>query len=283
MFRGLTVVGMIFVNNPGDWGHLYWPFDHAEWHGWTPTDLIFPWFLFLVGVAAVFSLEKRMAQGAGRLDLALQRLRAGMTIVLVGWVMAFYPFVPFLERLSRLRIPGVLPRIGLAFALGTCIVLAAWKKRVFGVAAAVAGLLALHTWILLGTGYDLTPQGNVQRAVDLAVLKGHLWKNAQGWDPEGIVSTLTAIGTMLTGTLTGLFLKSAATVREKVAGLVAWGAVAPAAGLLWGRALPINKTLWTSSYVIFTSGAALVTLAICLFIVHVPGWKRPVGVFFQFR
>ena len=99
MFRGLTVVGMVFVNNPGDWGHLYWPFDHAEWHGWTPTDLIFPWFLFIVGVAGVFSLEKRMAQGADRLDLARHAFRRGMTIVLVGWLMAFYPFVPFLERL----------------------------------------------------------------------------------------------------------------------------------------------------------------------------------------
>jgi predicted acyltransferase len=282
MFRGVTVVGMIFVNNPGDWGHLYWPFDHAEWHGWTPTDLIFPWFLFIVGVAGVFSLEKRMAQGAGRLDLARHAFRRGMTIVLVGWAMAFYPFVPFLERLSRLRVPGVLPRIGLAFALGTCIVLAAWKKRVFGVAAAVAGLLALHTWILLGTGYDLTPQGNVQRAVDLAVLKGHLWKNAQGWDPEGIVSTLTAIATMLTGTLTGFFLRSAATVKEKVGRLLAWGAVATAAGLLWGRALPINKNLWTGSYVVFTSGAALFGLGICLWVVDVLGWKRPFAFFFTF-
>ena len=282
MFRGVTVVGMIFVNNPGDWGHLYWPFDHAEWHGWTPTDLIFPWFLFIVGVAGVFSLEKRMAQGAGRLDLARRAFRRGMTIVIVGWAMAFFPFVPFVERLSRLRVPGVLPRIGLAFALGTCIVLAVWKKRVLGVAAAVAVLLALHTWTLLGTGYDLTPAGNVQRAVDLAVLKGHLWKNAVGWDPEGIVSTLTAIATMLTGTLTGFFLRGAATVKEKVGRLLAWGTVATAAGLFWGRALPINKNLWTGSYVVFTSGAALFGLGICLWAVDVLGWKRPFAFFFTF-
>lgn len=282
LFRGLTVVGMIFVNNPGDWAHLYWPFDHAEWHGWTPTDLIFPWFLFIVGVAGVFSLEKRMAQGADRLDLARHAFRRGMTIVVVGWLMAFFPFVPFLDRLARLRIPGVLPRIGVVFVLGTWLVLAVWRRRVVGVAVGVAILLAAHTGILLCTGFDLTPQGNVQRAVDLAVLKGHLWKNAQGWDPEGIVSTLTAIATMLTGTLTGIFLKGAATVRQKVARLLAWGAVATAAGLLWGRALPINKNLWTGSYVIFTSGAALVTLAICLFIVDVLGWKRPFAFFFTF-
>src|SRR5512140_164705 len=282
MFRGLTVVGMVFVNNPGDWGHLYWPFDHAEWNGWTPTDLIFPWFLFIVGVAGVFSLEKRMAQGADRRDLARHAFQRGMTIVVVGWLMAFYPFVPFLERLSRLRIPGVLPRIGVAFTLGTCIVLAVWARRVAGVAIAVAVLLALHTWILLGTGFDLTPQGNVQRAVDLAVLKGHLWKNAQGWDPEGIVSTLTAIATMLTGTLTGFFLRGPATVKEKVARLFAAGAAATAAGLLLSRVLPINKNLWTGSYVVFTSGAALLGLAACLAVVDVLGWKKPFACFFTF-
>ncbi len=282
LFRGLSVVGMIFVNNPGDWGHLYRPFDHAEWHGWTPTDFIFPWFLFIVGVAGVFSLEKRMASGSDRLDLARHAFRRGMTIVLVGWMMAFFPFVPFVERLSRLRLPGVLPRIGVVFILGTWIVLAVWRRRVVGVAAATVALVAVHTWILLGTGFDLTPQGNVQRAVDLAVLKGHLWKNAQGWDPEGIVSTLTAIATMLTGTLTGFFLRSGATVKAKLARLLAWGAVATAAGLLLGRALPINKNLWTGSYVIFTSGAALFVLGLCLWIADVLRWKGPLGFFFTF-
>ena len=160
LFRGLTVVGMIFVNNPGDWGHLYWPFDHAEWHGWTPTDLIFPWFLFIVGVAGVFSLEKRMAQGADRLDLARHAFRRGMTIVVVGWLMAFYPFVPFLERLPRLRIPGVLPRIGVVVRprnVDRARRVEAPRRRESR--SAVALLLALHTWILLGTGFDLTPAG----------------------------------------------------------------------------------------------------------------------------
>jgi len=282
MFRGLTVVGMIFVNNPGDWGHLYWPFDHAEWHGWTPTDLIFPWFLFIVGVAGVFSVEKRMAGGTERLDLARHAFRRGMTIVVVGWLMAFYPFMPFLERLSRLRIPGVLPRIGVVFVFGTWIVLAVWGRRVAGVAIAVVVLLALHTWILLGTGYDLTPAGNVQRAVDLAVLKGHLWKNAAGWDPEGIVSTLTAIATMLTGTLTGFLLRGGAPVWRKVVRLFAWGAAATAAGLLLGRALPINKNLWTASYVVFTSGAALLAIGVCVLVIDGLGWKKPFAVFFTF-
>jgi predicted acyltransferase len=282
VFRGLTVVGMVFVNNPGDWGHLYWPFDHAEWHGWTPTDLVFPWFLFIVGVAGVFSLEKRMAAGADRFDLARHAFRRGMTIVLVGWLMVLYPFVPFLERLGRLRIPGVLPRIGVTFVLGTWIVLAVWRRRVAGVALAAVLLLLVHTAILLGTGFDLTPAGNVQRAVDLALLKGHLWKNAQGWDPEGIVSTLTAVATMLTGTLTGFFLKNTMTVKEKVARLMAWGALTAAAGLLVARLLPINKNLWTASYVVFTSGAALLALGICVLLIDVAGWRRPFAFFITF-
>jgi predicted acyltransferase len=205
-----------------------------------------------------------------------------MTIVLVGWLMAFYPFVPFLERLSRLRIPGVLPRIGVTYVLGTWILLAVWRRRRVGVAAAVVVLLALHSWILLGTGYDLTPAGNVQRAVDLAVLKGHLWKNAQGWDPEGIVSTLTAIATMLTGTLTGFLLKDAAGAKAKAAKLLAFGAAATAGGLFWGRFLPINKNLWTASYVVFTSGAALVAIGLCVLAIDVLGWKRPFAPFFTF-
>ena len=188
---------MILVNNPGGWSHVYPPFEHAAWHGWTPTDLIFPRFLFIVGVAGVFSLEKRMAQGADRLDLARHAFRRGTTIVVVGWLMAFYPFVPFLERLQRLRIPGVLPRIGVVYLLGTWIVLAVWRRRLVGVAAAI--VLLCHTRSSSSARATTSPRrGTSSSAVDLAVLKGHLWKNAQGWDPEGIVSTLTAIATMLT-------------------------------------------------------------------------------------
>jgi predicted acyltransferase len=271
---------MIFVNNPGDWGHLYWPFDHAEWHGWTPTDLIFPFFLFIVGTAGVFSLENRMAQGARGKDLARHAFTRGMTIVLVGWAMSWLPFT--LERLAHLRIPGVLARIGVVYMLGTWVVLALWKRRQTGVAVAVAVFLAVHTFLLTGLGFDLTREGNIQRAVDLAFLEGHLWKNQQGWDPEGIVSTLTAIATMLTGTLTGFLLKSGRSVGSKIVHLTAWGTAGIAAGLLWGRVLPINKNLWTASYVVFTSGFACVFLALCMVTVDVKGRSRPFGFFFTF-
>lgn len=282
-FRGVTIAAMIFVNNPGDWGHLYWPFDHAEWHGWTPTDLIFPFFLFIVGTAGVFSMTKRMERGASRTALSRHAFTRGMTIVLVGWAMAWFPFT--LERLSRLRIPGVLPRIGVVYVIGTLIVLAVWRRRAAGVALAVVLLLALHTFLLVGLGSDLTLEGNIQRAVDLALLKGHLWKKE--WDPEGIVSTLTAIATMLTGTLAGFVLvrkdgSDAARYRRAAGVLLAWGAAAVAAGFLWNMWIPINKNLWTGSYVVFTSGAACAALALSIVVVDLKGWLPARGIFLTF-
>jgi predicted acyltransferase len=275
---------MIFVNNPGDWGHLYRPFDHAEWHGWTPTDLIFPFFLFIVGTAGVFSMEKRMERGASRSALARHVFTRGMTIVLVGWAMAWFPFT--LERLSRLRIPGVLPRIGAVYVLGTLLVLAVRKRRVAGAALAAAVLLAVHTFLLTGLGWDLTREGNLQRALDLALLKGHLWK--KDWDPEGILSTLTAVATMLTGTLAGFLLTAKRPGEDRpdlvrtVAKLVAWGVAGIAAGEVWHTVLPLNKNLWTASYVVFTSGWACVCLAVSIVAVDLKRWLGPTGFFFTF-
>jgi predicted acyltransferase len=279
VFRGATVAAMIFVNNPGDWGHLYAPFGHAAWHGWTVTDLIFPFFLFIVGVAGVLSLRKRTAQGASRPALYRHVLVRGLTIVLVGWALAWFPFT--LERLSHLRIPGVLPRIGLVFALGTCLVLAAGKRVAPVVAGAVAALLLLHTWLLVGTGFDLSREGNVQRAVDLALLKGHLWK--KDWDPEGIVSTLTATATMLTGTLAGLVLTGARERRGRiVTALLLGGLACVAAGQVWSHTLPINKNLWTGSYVLLSSGLAAAALALSILLVDVMGVRRPFAFFLPF-
>jgi len=274
---------MIFVNNPGDWGHLYRPFGHAEWHGWTPTDLIFPFFLFIVGTAGVFSMEKRMERGASRSVLSRHVFTRGMTIVLVGWAMAWFPFT--LERLSRLRIPGVLPRIGVVYVLGTLLVLAVWKRRVSGVAVAAAALLAVHSFLLTGLGWDLTREGNLQRALDLALLEGHLWK--KDWDPEGILSTLTAVATMLTGTLTGFLLTArrggnGPDLVRTVAKLIGWGVAGIAAGEVWNLVLPLNKNLWTASYVVFTSGWACVCLAVSIVAVDLKRWLSPKGFFFTF-
>ena len=164
---------MLFVNNPGSWAFVLPPFGHAQWHGCTPTDLVFPFFLFIVGTASVLSLGKRAAQGAARAELARHALRRGATIVLVGWALAAFPFT--LHRLLHLRIPGVLPRIGLVYALGALLLLAAPARRKTAfLAAATALLLALHTALLFLPGYDLTLEGNLQTAIDLALLKGRV-------------------------------------------------------------------------------------------------------------
>ncbi len=271
---------MLFVNNPGSWAHVLPPFGHAEWHGCTPTDLVFPFFLFIVGTASVLSLGKRAAAGAGRANLARHALRRGATIVLVGWALAAFPFT--LERLARLRIPGVLPRIGVVYALGALLLLAAPAKRKAAFLAAAATLLVvLHTALLHLPGYDLTLEGNLQTAIDVALMKGHLWKPA--WDPEGVLSTLTALATMLTGALAGLLLTSKTPLRSRLADLGVAGAAGAAAGLAWqALGLPLNKGLWTGSYVLFTSGAACLSILVALLVVDVAGVKRPFAPLFTF-
>lgn len=271
---------MLFVNNPGSWALVLGPFGHADWHGCTPTDLVFPFFLFIVGTASVLSLGKRAAEGTGRGALARHALRRGGTIVLVGWALAWFPFT--LERLLRLRIPGVLPRIGVVYALGALLLIAAPARRRAAFLAAVAALLvAVHTALLFLPGYDLTLEGNLQAAIDLALLKGHLWKPA--WDPEGVLSTLTALATMLTGALAGLLLTSRATLKRRLVALGAAGAVAAAGGLA-GHALglPLNKGLWTGSFVLFTSGAACLSLLVALAVVDVLGLRKPFAPLFTF-
>jgi len=269
---------MILVNNPGDWGHLWSPLSHAEWHGCTPTDLVFPFFLFIVGTAGAFSLRRRGAAGESGAHLARHAFTRGMTIALWGWLMAWYPFG--WDRLARLRIPGVLPRIGIVFVLGTWIVLLAGRRRVPLLLSAVAALLALHTALLFLPGYDLTREGNFQKAIDLALLEGHTWKKE--WDPEGILSTLTAVATMLTGTLAGTLLVSSRSLRARAGLLALCGVAGMGAGLCWARALPLNKNLWTGSYVLFTSGAAAAGLALCILLVDVRGRAGLLSFFLPF-
>lgn len=272
LFRGATVAAMLFVNNPGSWAHVLPPFAHAEWHGCTPTDLVFPFFLFIVGTASVLSLGRRAAQGAARTTLARHALRRGGTIVLVGWALAWFPFT--IERLLRLRLPGVLPRIGVVYALGALLLLAATAKRKAAFLTAAAALLVvLHTAFLFLPGFDLSREGNLQAAIDVALLKGHLWKPT--WDPEGILSTLTALATMLTGSLAGLLLTSKAPGARRRPLLAAAGLAGVTGGLVaQALGLPLNKGLWTGSYVLFTAGAACLALLLALVVADLRGGKR---------
>ena len=270
-FRGITIAGMILVNNPGSWAHVYAPLLHAEWHGWTPTDLIFPFFLFIVGVAMAFSLVPRLERGEGRGSLLRKVVRRSLILIGLGLLLAAYPRFD----LANIRFPGVLQRIGLVYFFASLAVMRTGPRG----QAATALVLLLVYWALMtlvpvpgfGPG-DLGPDGNLAAYVDRAVFGSHIWRDT--WDPEGLLSTLPAVATTLLGVLTGGLLRSRREALEKVAWLFVLGWAGILLGVVWNGAFPINKNLWTSSYVVFTAGAALQFLAVCYFLIDVKGWKR---------
>jgi len=279
VFRGATIAGMLVVNTPGTWDHVYAPLLHADWNGWTYTDTIFPFFLFIVGVSMAFSFSRRVEEGAGRAALILHTLRRAAIIFGLG--LALNTLSYFLFHRAQVRIPGVLQRIGLCYFFAALIYLALWRR---GLLPATAVLLAAY-WALMtfvpAPGYGagrLDVEGNLAAFADRVVLGSHTWKHDPGWDPEGILSSLSAVATTLLGVAAGLWLRLRAGWGPRLAGLMGGGAVALSLGLLWGTSFPINKNLWTSSYSLFMSGLAAMCLAICIWIVDIKGrkaWAKP--------
>ena len=265
---------MFIVNTPGSWEHAYTQLLHAEWHGWTYTDTIFPFFLFIVGVSMAFSFASRLAAGATRRALWLHTLRRAAVIFGLGLALNTLSF--FLFHRTQVRIPGVLQRIGVCFFFAASIYLLFGRR---GLLPAAAILLAVY-WALLtfvpvpvyGPG-RLDVEGNLAAHVDRAILGSHTWKHDPGWDPEGPLSTLAAIATTLFGIAGGEWLRNRLDWKPKIAGLMAGGAIGFSLGLLWGTAFPINKNLWTSSYALLMAGLAAVCLAVCIWIVDMKGWK----------
>ena len=262
VFRGITMAAMVVVNNPGDWGSVYAPLLHAPWDGWTPTDLIFPFFLFIVGVA--ITLSKRSASTASILKRAA-------VIFVVGLLLSGYPHFD----LSTWRIPGVLQRIAICYAVAA-LVYARWRRP--PVIAAVAVALMVGYWIMMrvvpvpgGEAGDLSPEGNLGAYVDRMLMAGHLWK--PGWDPEGLLSTVPAIATTLLGILGGVWIRGTEAASRKAVILALAGLGAVVAGFAWDVVFPINKSLWTSSYVLFSAGAAALFLALCYYVIDVRGWR----------
>ena len=268
VFRGLTMAGMVIVNNPGDWGNVYAPLLHADWHGWTPTDLIFPFFLFIVGVS--ITLSRKSASWTSI-------VRRAVIIFALGLFLAGYPRF----NVERWRIPGVLQRIAISYLAAAA--LFRWtstdRARQPLIVVAVAGGLALAYWIVMtsvpvpgGVAGDLSPEGNLGAWLDRTLLNGHLWRPR--WDPEGLLSTIPAISTTLLGTLAGLVLTSERPAERKAGWLAVGGIAGILIGYAWHLTFPINKNLWTSSYAIFTAGAASLLLAACYWVIDVKGWKR---------
>lgn len=287
VFRGITIAAMILVNDPGSWSHVYPPLEHAEWNGWTPTDLVFPFFLFIVGVSMTLSFASRVARGWTRRMLALHVVRRSLLIFAIGLFLNGFPDFDF----STIRVMGVLQRIALCYLAGGLLYLATFKKdparerRVIvggniPVISAVAVALLVGYWAVMTfvpvPGYGagrLDKDDSLAAYIDRAALGGHLWSESKTWDPEGILSTLPAIATLVIGILAGEWLRSDREARRKTMPLVAAGTVLLIAGRLLHPYFPINKNLWTSSFVLFTGGFALLVLALCHWVIDVRGWR----------
>jgi len=273
VFRGITIAAMLLVNNPGSWSHVYRPLAHAAWNGWTPTDLIFPFFLFIVGIAATFSLGPLLERGDPRPGLFRKVIVRAAVIFLLGLLLQGFPDYD----LGHIRIFGVLQRIALSYVLAAAIVL---RAGVRGQAAALVGLL-LGYWTLMtlvpvpGVGHGvLEPDLNLSNWVDLHVIgPNHLWQETRTWDPEGLLSTVGAIASVLCGVLAGHWVRSSRPAGTKAFGLLAVGSLALVLGLIWGHVFPINKSVWTSSYVVLSAGIACQLLALTYWLVDVKDWR----------
>lgn len=270
-FRGITVAAMILVNNPGTWEAIYPPLRHAEWNGWTPTDLIFPFFLFIVGVSISLALARRVESGGAQRDLFLKIIKRTFIIFGLGLVIYGFPFY----QLSMIRIPGVLQRIALCYLIAAILFLkTGWRAQ-----ALIASALLIVYWLAMmvipvpgyGAG-DLSKEGNLAAYIDRALLSGHLWTPV--YDPEGLLSTVPAIATTIFGVLAGQWIGSRREQMEKVTGLFVAGAFAIIIGWAWGGLFPINKALWTSSYTVFTAGMALQFSALFYWLIDVKGYRR---------
>jgi predicted acyltransferase len=290
-FRGLAIAAMILLNNPGDWSTLYWPLKHAEWHGCTPTDLIFPCFLFIVGVAIVLALKRRTGPEAGRRVLVIKVVKRAAILFGLGLVLTGYPFglLGMLspgELLATWRIPGVLQRIAVCYLLVSLMLLYLRPR-----ALKVWTLVLLLGYMLLITLVPVPGQGapdidskhgNLAAWLDRTLLGDHIWADARVYDPEGILSTIPALATTLLGVFAGLLLCSAAEPVEKVARLLVWGTLLTACGTVWGWFLPLNKALWTSSFAVLTAGLAMSGLALCSWFFDIRGHHaaaRPLVIF----
>jgi predicted acyltransferase len=270
-FRGLTIAGMILVNNPGTWGAIYDPLEHAAWHGWTPTDFVFPFFLFIVGVSITLALARRAEAGGPKRDLYVKILRRTLIIFALGLFLSGFPF----DNLSALRIPGVLQRIAVCYFFASLIFLhTSWRTQ-----ALITAALLVFYWLLLtlvaAPGFaagDLSMEGSLASYVDRTLLAGHTWKPL--YDPEGLLSTIPAIATTLCGVLTGHLLRSRQSPVEKVAAMFVAGAACVVIGWAWNFWFPINKPLWTCSFVVFTAGLALQLLALCYWLIDLKGYRR---------
>jgi predicted acyltransferase len=271
VFRGVAIAAMILVNNPGMWRPTYAPLQHADWHGCTPTDLIFPFFLFIVGVAITLSFGAHGRQAESRRSLFIKVMRRTLILFALGIVVNGFPGFDW----SEIRIPGVLQRIALCYLLASIVVLTMdLRGQVVTTLILVIGYWVAMTfvpWPGHRTGL-LKPGRNLAAYIDHALLHGHMLRPR--WDPEGILTTLPATATTLAGVLTGHWLRAARTPLVRMAGLVVAGTLCTGLGLVMDRWVPLNKNLWSSSYVVFAAGVALNCFAVCYWLVDIRQYRQ---------
>jgi len=276
VFRGATMAAMILVNNPGDGPAAYGVLQHSQWNGWTPTDLVFPFFLFIVGVAIAFSLRSRMQRGDSRRRLMAHVVWRSLVLLALGMILNGFPTH---YHLASFRFFGVLQRIALCYLITASLALwTGWRGQL-----AVLVVCLLGYWILMRyvpvPGYGvptrdvplLDPDRNLAAWLDRKLLFGHLYEITR--DPEGLLSTIPAVASCLIGLLTGDWLGSGRGARAKAWGMAGAGVLCAAAGEIANVWFPINKKLWTSSYVLFSAGLALICLALCYWVLDIKNWR----------
>ncbi|HAE87825.1 TPA: DUF5009 domain-containing protein [Candidatus Marinimicrobia bacterium] len=282
VFRGLTIAAMILVNNAGSYDYVYPQLLHAEWHGWTVTDWIFPFFLFIMGISLVFSFQNRQKKGQTRRQLIWHIFRRSAILFALGLFINGFPFglIPGSGfSLETWRIPGVLQRISLCYLFSGLIFLySGWQHRWYWVVG-LLGLYGLALKLIPVPGYGsgiLAPEGNLVWFLDSTLLGKHTWSFApvSGFDPEGILSTIPAIASTLLGVQTAHWLKTGTTRQEITNHLFIAGHLSLVIGLLLSLWLPINKNLWTSSYAVFVNGWALICFAFLYWMIDVKGYRK---------
>ena len=292
ILRGITIAGMLLVNNPGTWSYLYKPLAHAEWIGLSPTDLVFPFFIFCMGVSMAFSLKKFNYKLSG--PLMWKIVRRTVILFLIGWAVQWFghlvrglckgdPFSEAVNNLDTLRYLGVFQRLALVYFFGTlCVVL--FSRRF--IPWLIGIILVVYALILgLGNGYDFS-LSNIIAQIDNSVLGTdhmyHEWANGEqiSFDPEGLLSTLPCIAHVLIGYLAGRMIIATHNNTERVTTLLLWGSVMLLAGWLLQYGIPCGKKMWSSTFVLITCGMAMCIQAMLIYFVDIKGHKRW-GRFFE--
>jgi len=277
--RGITVAAMILANNPGSWDYVYPPLQHAAWNGCTPTDLIFPFFLFIVGISVNLSFSKILDSGISKKEVYGKIIKRSLILFSLGILINIFPFTT--DQLIDFRIPGVLQRIALVFFFTSVIFINTSEKiQYLTILFLLIGFWGLMTLVPI-PGLEqpgLERDNNLSAYLDQFILGNHVWKHSKPWDPEGVLTTLPAIASGLIGVVTANVLKNKRSALDKVIRLIIVGLVFITIGLVWSYYFPINKNLWTSSYVCFSSGWALIILALCYYgidILTIPVIAKP--------